>query len=204
VSRIEGKRLNLKKEFFSVNEVLTKIVESTKPSVKADAVALKFMPYSHIDENQNGKPTPAQSSIESDLVFADKYRIIQVITNILNNAVKFTKVGSIEVSTKLLDSGSSIEITISDTGGGIPDEIFPKLFGKFATKGVAEGTQNGTGLGLFISQSIIKEHDGSITGLNNKNGGATFRVILPTAKPMNKTEVSTTHLAKPPQQLSVH
>jgi len=189
VSRIEGKRLALKKEYFSVNAMLAGVVESARTTIKVDAVTLKFTPSTDVVLKHEEKPGLTQSEYASDFIFADKYRIVQVITNILNNAVKFTKQGSIEVSTKLLDGGNAIEISVSDTGGGIPDEIFPKLFDKFATKGVAEGTQNGTGLGLFISQSIIKEHDGSIAGLNNSNGGATFRVVLPTTRAMHKTQI---------------
>jgi signal transduction histidine kinase len=199
VSRIEGKRLNLKKEYFSINDLVAQLVESTRASTRTDAVTLTFRPNIHLE--QKGKEQRTRSDNTGDDVFADKYRIIQVITNILNNAVKFTKQGSIEVTTNLLDNGSAIEISISDTGGGIPNEIFPRLFEKFATKGVAEGTQNGTGLGLFISQSIIKEHDGSIAGLNNDKGGATFRVILPTAKNMTKTQVSMNAMPETTQQL---
>jgi signal transduction histidine kinase len=172
VSRIEGKRLNLKKESFSINEVLAKLVEETRPSLKNDAVFMTFQ--SNV------------SSDSSDRVHCDKYRIVQVMINIVNNAVKFTKKGSIEIRTESLDDGSAIEIIVADTGGGIPDEIFPKLFEKFATKGVQEGTQNGTGLGLFISKAIVEAHNGSIVGLNNDRGGATFKVILPTEKVSNK------------------
>src|SRR5437867_4447352 len=172
VSRIEGKRLNLKKESFSINEMLAKLVEETRPSLKKDEVFMTFQ--SNV------------TSDSSDRVHCDKYRIIQVMINIVNNAVKFTKKGSIEIRTESLDDGSAIEIIVADTGGGIPDEIFPKLFEKFATKGVEEGTQNGTGLGLFISKAIVEAHNGSIVGLNNNREGATFKVILPTEKVSSK------------------
>ena len=167
VSRIEGKRLSLNKETFSIDELLIKLVEENRTSLNR-GVSMSF------------KSDIKTSKVHAnDIIYGDKYRIMQVMANIITNSIKFTKSGSIEVASRPLDSGSAIEVIVSDTGGGIPDEIFPKLFEKFATKGVGQGTQNGTGLGLFISKAIIEAHGGTIAGLNNNKGGATFRVILP-------------------------
>jgi K+-sensing histidine kinase KdpD len=71
---------------------------------------------------------------------------------------------------------------VADTGGGIPDEIFTRLFTKFASKSVEQGTEHGTGLGLFICKGIIEAHGGTISGTNNKQGGATFLMTLPLSK----------------------
>ncbi|MDQ3837756.1 MAG: ATP-binding protein, partial [Thermoproteota archaeon] len=75
---------------------------------------------------------------------------------------------------------NKVNIKISDNGGGIPDDILPRLFEKFATKG-RKGKENrqGTGLGLFITKSIITAHNGVIRGYNNNTGGATFSITLP-------------------------
>jgi signal transduction histidine kinase len=70
------------------------------------------------------------------------------------------------------------EITFSDTGGGIPAEILPRLFGKFVTKKVGEEEGHGTGLGLFISKAIVTAHGGKISAYNNSKG-ATFKIELP-------------------------
>lgn len=161
-SRIEGRRLVLRKEYFSVNDVIAKLIEEKNPDF-AGHIVMRFKPV-------NG------GNIS---IYADRSRIIQVLTNIIDNAIKFTKKGSIEILTALIDDSSAVEISINDTGGGIPDEMFPKLFTKFATRSVANGTEHGTGLGLFISKAIVEAHGGTIAGLNNDKGGATFRIIVP-------------------------
>ena len=114
------------------------------------------------------------------IVEADKNRLCQVISNLLNNAIKFTDEGSITVivGTKKINNNNSIKVIVSikDTGIGIDSEILPKLFTKFATKTMT----GGTGLGLFISKSIIEIHGGRIWATNNKEGvGATITFTLP-------------------------
>ena len=118
-------------------------------------------------------------------VEADKYRLRQVITNLLSNAIKFTNEGTIFVTAEeRKDSNSNNNgqeiaiISIKDTGTGIDPEILPKLFSKFASKSF-----QGTGLGLFISKSIIEAHGGKIWAENNPDGrGATFSFTLPLQK----------------------
>ena len=106
---------------------------------------------------------------------ADKDRIAQVISNLLSNAVKFTtkEKGTIYVTAE--KKNSEAIVSVKDTGRGIDPEILPKLFTKFATK-----SSSGTGLGLFISKSIIEAHGGKIWAENNSDGkGATFSFSLP-------------------------
>ena len=110
-------------------------------------------------------------------VEADKERINQVISNLLNNAIKFTEEGIIFVSTEVKDNGY-VFVTIKDTGQGIHPDIAPRLFSKFASKSF-----QGTGLGLFISKSIVEAHGGKIWAENNSDGkGATFTFSLPTSQ----------------------
>jgi signal transduction histidine kinase len=123
-------------------------------------------------------------SKEEDDVFveADKARIGQVIYNLLNNAVKFTQeekgediIISVALEDKDDDDNKKAIVSIKDTGIGIAPEIVPRLFTKFATK-----SEKGTGLGLFISKSIIEAHGGRIWAENNADGkGATFAFSLP-------------------------
>jgi signal transduction histidine kinase len=123
-------------------------------------------------------------STESIFIEADKGRIYQVIHNLLSNAIKFTN----EQGTIIITVTSSRTITdkhydndvvivkIRDNGKGIDLEILPRLFTKFATKSEA----GGTGLGLFISKSIVEAHGGKIWAENNTGGkGATFSFSLP-------------------------
>jgi signal transduction histidine kinase len=100
-------------------------------------------------------------------------RITQVISNLINNSLKFTKSGKISVTSEKKD-GDAI-VSVKDTGTGIEPEIMPKLFSKFASK-----SYQGTGLGLFICKSIIEAHGGRIWAENNSDGkGARFAFSLP-------------------------
>ncbi|HET7390278.1 MAG TPA: HAMP domain-containing sensor histidine kinase [Nitrososphaeraceae archaeon] len=95
----------------------------------------------------------------------------------LNNAIKFTKKGTISVSIQKKDN--RVIICIKDTGQGIDPQIYPRLFTKFATK----SETGGTGLGLFISKSIVEAHGGRIWALTNNDGiGATFAFSLPLSR----------------------
>ena len=103
-----------------------------------------------------------------------------MISNLLGNAIKFTKEGTISIITEIEENGHSKEVIVSikDTGEGIDPEIYPRLFTKFATKSIT-----GTGLGLFISKNIIEAHGGKIWAENNSDGkGATFAFSLPLSK----------------------
>ena len=114
------------------------------------------------------------------VVHADKDRIAQVLSNLLDNAVRFTNSGTITVST--LCFSDSVKVNVKDSGKGIDPEIHPNLFHKFATK-----SNRGVGLGLFISKGIVEAHGGSIFGKNNKDGsGATFSFTLPTVTTTRK------------------
>ena len=110
------------------------------------------------------------------MVHADKNRIVQVLSNLLDNAIKFTPSGTIIISTKR-DDNNLVIVSVKDTGKGIDPEIHPKLFQRFITN-----SDSGTGLGLFISKSIIEAQSGSIWAQNNKDGGATFSFTLPMVK----------------------
>jgi signal transduction histidine kinase len=108
------------------------------------------------------------------MIEADRERIFEVISNLLNNAIKITDKGEIVVVLDEKD-GQAI-VSVSDSGRGIDPQIYPNLFNKFVTK-----SEKGTGLGLFISKNIIEAHGGEIWAENNSNGmGATFSFNLPT------------------------
>lgn len=164
-TRIEGGSIQLKTESFSINEIIRNVLYEGKLSTN-DGVQLNV----------------ALAPDDELLINADKSRITQVVTNIVGNAIKFTKKGSVQISTRLADGGAFVEFLVVDTGAGIPQEILPRLFTKFATKSVSKGAEHGTGLGLFICKSIVEAHGGSIAGYNNEGGGATFKVLLPAGR----------------------
>ena len=166
ITRIESQSLGIKKERFSLNEKIRNVIidVNNQPQVRSnDSVKILF------------------EAKEDLFVEADRIRIYQVISNLLNNALKFTKKGNITITVlshnKEEDRSDKGEATISvtDTGIGIHPEIFPKLFTKFATK-----SDGGTGLGLYISKGIVEAHGGRIWAKNNTDTkGATFGFSLP-------------------------
>jgi signal transduction histidine kinase len=116
------------------------------------------------------------SQKEPILVNADKVRISEVISNLLGNAIKFTtKEAGRNIAIKAEKKDSQTIVSIKDTGAGIDPEIRPKLFSKFVTN-----SPGGTGIGLFISKSIVEAHGGRIWAENNADAkGATFTFSLP-------------------------
>jgi two-component system sensor histidine kinase VicK len=175
-SRIESGNLTYKMEKIKINDIILDIINSgattTTTTVK--------LPY-HLDKKEQELSIKTQldranNNIEID---ADKDRITQALSNIIDNAIKFTNKGIIKIETHVHLDNNQIEIQISDTGSGIPKDILPKLFSKFVTRSVEKGSQHGTGLGLFITKAIITAHNGQITAFNNDRGGATFTIVLP-------------------------
>jgi signal transduction histidine kinase len=168
VTRIESHTLKLKKERFNLNDAILNVVEDYKEQIAKGNVKLVYEPRDSIT-----------------LVEADRRRLTQVISNLLSNAIKFTKEGTITVTTAIerkdvdRDAGDEVVIAVKDTGTGIDPELMPRLFTKFATK-----SYQGTGLGLFISKSIIEAHGGKMWAENSNNSdikhkGATFYFTLP-------------------------
>jgi signal transduction histidine kinase len=176
ITRIESGHLTLNKEKFNLNEMITEILREYEQKMIQNKKDLKLFYESH------------NNADEIFIVESDRNRLIQVVTNLLNNAITFTNDGNISVivERKKDDNSNNNEIVVSikDTGTGIDQEILPKLFTKFATKSKAEG---GTGLGLFISKNIIERHGGRMWAINNTiiNGdgkGSTFSFSLPITK----------------------
>lgn len=160
VSRIESDRLELHLENVKINDLVLEIIKSQKISLKKPIVIRE-----NLDEN-----------IEIEV---DKIRITQVFRNLVNNAIKFTQKGSITIETHAYTDKNKIQIKISDTGSGIPDEVLDKIFQKFVTKGNQYENQSGSGLGLFLCKGIIEAHGGQIIAHNNFECGATFEFTLP-------------------------
>jgi two-component system, OmpR family, sensor histidine kinase VicK len=162
ISRIESKSLDLKKESFNLNDMILTAIMDSKGQVakerKDSSLKLEF------DSN------------EDVFIEADKSRINQVISNLVSNAIKFTDEGTVSLSVAVVPNTNEIVVSITDSGPGIDLQILPKLFMKFVTK-----SSTGTGLGLFISKSIIEAHGGRIWGKNNypEGKGATFGFSLP-------------------------
>ena len=173
VSRIESQLLLLNKEEFDLEELISSII-------------------SEYNESQKGKKQLVEFKGERNIIVkADKDRIARVISNLLNNAVKFTKdepEGTISISCQRKDEDDNnnnnyLLVNVKDTGKGIDHEIFPRLFSKFVTSTTnttSKSSTDGVGIGLFVSKAIVEAHDGKIWAENNSDGkGATFTFSLP-------------------------
>ena len=166
VTRIESGSMKIHKESFNLNELIFHLLQDFNTHLKDD--------------------TRIKLNYRSDgdvCVIGDKNRIIQVVSNLLANAIKFTKAGKILVQLrkrkgKKIAESNQVIVSIKDEGSGIDPSIMPRLFTKFAAK-----SDKGTGLGLYISKSIVEAHGGKIWAENNKDGkGATFTFTLPIQK----------------------
>jgi two-component system, OmpR family, sensor histidine kinase VicK len=151
VTRIEGGSMKMEKESFNLNELIFHVLQDFSTQLKDD--------------------TRIKLNYRSDgdvWVVADKNRIIQLTSNLLDNAIRFTKAGRILVQlrkrkNKKIAVNNQVIVSIKDEGPGIDASIMPRLFTKFARK-----SEKGTGLGLFISKSIIEAHGGEIWAKNNR------------------------------------
>ncbi len=118
-------------------------------------------------------------NIPNDLIMLpmDGTLIEQVLVNLIDNAIKYTPLGSIiEINTQI--GGEKVVFEVADNGMGIPKEDMPLIFDRFyTTPNVCTG-RRGTGLGLAICKSIVTAHGGEILAFNNPSGGATFRFVL--------------------------
>ena len=116
---------------------------------------------------------------EETIIYADRNRMMQVLSNLLSNAAKFSPEGSsVEVSAKPYNENIRIEVT--DKGNGIPPEYQSQIFERF-TQVDSSSTRHvgGTGLGLNIAKAIVEKHCGTIGFISNPEGGTTFYVDLP-------------------------
>ena len=122
----------------------------------------------------------SENSKETCLVNADKGKIKEVISNLIDNATKYTKKGGISIKLEKVGA-EKCRISVSDNGIGIPKEVMPKLFEKFSRAEDASKTNiMGTGLGLYVAKSIIEQHKGRIWAESEGEGkGSTFTVTIP-------------------------
>ena len=174
VTKIESQSLELRKERFDLNELIISIIDDI---MAAEAESMVYgLPARRKGKNNvkiTYQPRPLQ-------VQADRNRIAQVISNLLNNAMKFTSEGYVTITAEKKREKSSNNhdvaiVSVCDSGSGVDPEIMPKLFTKFSSKSFS-----GTGLGLYICKNIIEAHGGRIWAENNnKAKGATFSFTLP-------------------------
>ena len=168
-TQIESHLLKLDKKRFNLSEIISDIVQGYKHRLEKS------------NQNNNNKKLKLVYEYNKDSTItleADRNKISQVVSNLLSNAIKFTEQEE-EEGTILVKAEKNKEdeviVTVKDNGTGIDPEIFPRLFSMFVSKSYED-----TGLGLFISKSIVETHGGKIWAENNSDGkGASFSFTLP-------------------------
>ena len=157
VTRIESDKLRLNKERFDIYKLVNDTINDfTNKFENTEKNIFKVVYSNDYDDDKDG----------IIFVYADRDRIQEVISNLLNNAYKFTENGQtiVKIKKKIDNEKKQVKIIVKDSGTGIDKEILPRLFEKFATKSEA-----GTGLGLYISKKIVEAHGGKIGGENNSS-----------------------------------
>lgn len=180
-SKIDNNILTLNIERFSLPKTILQVAEDIRNQVTRDKKNVNII-YDAVN------PKIVSKKEQEDIIIeGDKERIAQVISNILDNAVRFVKEGTVAISVGTNntinnnkgnpgDGLKEIIVNIKDSGKGIDPEILPRLFSKFTIK----YGSGGTGLGLYICKNIVEAHGGRIWAKNNEDGkGATISFSFP-------------------------
>jgi two-component system sensor histidine kinase GlrK len=163
LSRMEAKMMDYRFEACNLEAVIQKVVKKLLPLAIQKSIHLGIRPVPEL------------------VIRADQERIGQVMENLLGNALKFTpEKGEITVSTDFKEEDPrSVEISVSDTGCGIPEENLGQIFERFKRIDMGRGTIRGTGLGLSIAKHIVAVHGGKIWATSMPGKGSTFTFTLP-------------------------
>jgi len=167
VSRISRGQIELKRETLLLSSVIEYAIETTAPLCSA----------SHHELTHHLNPEPLY-------VVGDEARLVQVFSNVLTNAAKYTDAnGRIEIRVRALEQ--NLEVAISDNGAGISAEFMPRLFDMFAqADATSDRAQGGLGIGLQVVKKLVGMHGGEVTATSDGLGhGSTFVISLPRALP---------------------
>jgi two-component system sensor histidine kinase ResE len=161
LSRLQSGSTVLEKEWVNITEMLLEIKDKFQTSFK-----------------QNGIDFAVTVDPNAVSVWADRFRLEQVLINLIDNSIRYTQRGKITITTRESDKG--IELIISDTGQGISEEDLPYIFERFYRADKSRNRESGgTGLGLAIAKNIIDAHHGKISVTSIKGVGTTFIIELP-------------------------
>jgi signal transduction histidine kinase len=156
---IESRDLKLEGEIVSINEIIAAVVEDMKNMAATKNILINI------------------NITDSLVIEGDIERLTQVFSNLLDNSIKFTITGEINIRGEMDNQNAHIQI--SDTGIGIPKDQLEMIFDQFyQVDSSNERKYGGTGLGLWISKNIIEAHGGKIWA-ESKNSGSTFHILLP-------------------------
>jgi signal transduction histidine kinase len=160
LSRIEAGESKLALKPARTSELISGATRELRPQVEAKGLEFKV-----------------EAPVELPNVMVDRSQVERVLSNLVVNAIRYTKQGEIKISA--LRRASFVAISVSDTGSGIPQEYLPHVFDKFVQ--VPGAPTGGAGLGLAISRLIVEAHGGQISAQSEPEKGSTFTFTLPVA-----------------------
>jgi signal transduction histidine kinase len=166
VSRIEAGRLELRRRPVDLPKIAADVVERFKLDPDGHTFAISFPE-------------------DFPEVYADADKVAQVLTNLVENAVKYSDGGMVSVSGEVADG--SVEVVVGDQGIGIPADQIPLIFTKFYRRG-GRGAPSGTGLGLYIARGLVEAHGGRISVESEVGRGTGVRFRLPLSGPARAGE----------------
>ena len=161
LSRLESRAVSMEPTALRLDALISEAVSQMRPQAERHHVALRL-----------GGTAPVTA-------LADRDRILQVLTNLVDNAIKFTPEGGV-VEISLVPSAAEAVVAVSDTGRGIPADDLPRVFDRFYRVERSRSREaGGTGLGLAITRHIVEAHGGRISAASRLNAGSTFTFTLP-------------------------
>ncbi|MFC1477850.1 sensor histidine kinase [Candidatus Margulisiibacteriota bacterium] len=164
LSRIDAGKVQLKYEEINLNNLMDQIVQEFRPKAKANDLQFKL----------------AKPGSPNIIIQANQARLLQIINNLCDNALKFTTKGSVSLSYK--QAGDHVEIKVKDTGIGIAKKDLPFIFNRFSqVDNSSTRAYEGTGLGLALIKELVELHNGSIRVESQYHQGSTFIITLPMA-----------------------
>jgi signal transduction histidine kinase len=165
VSKIEQGKMEYRMQRASLSELVQHVVKELEVTMKGKGLVLIYK-----DESQNGC-----------MVTMDAGKVEHVISNIIDNSIKYTPQGSINVTLTCDEAAHVARVTIHDTGAGIPKEALGTLFDKFVrARNAKDINVTGSGLGLYVAREMMKAHGGTVTADSEGEGkGSTFVITLP-------------------------
>ena len=165
LSRLESRAVSMEPAALRLDALISEALSQMRPQAERHHVALRV-----------GGAAPVTA-------LADRDRILQVLTNLVDNAIKFTPEGGV-VEISLAASAAEAVVAVSDTGRGIPADDLPRVFDRFYRVERSRSREaGGTGLGLAIAHHIVEAHGGRISAASQVNAGSTFTFTLPLVRP---------------------
>jgi two-component system, OmpR family, sensor histidine kinase KdpD len=175
MARFEAGNVKLDRQWCPIEEVVGGVLSRIQQRILKHPITIKLPPG-------------------LSLVHADHVMLGQVLENLLENAVKYTPLGTpIEIGAGVDEK--EVSFWVADRGPGLPEGKEDKLFEKFY-RGTIEGPQSGVGLGLTICRAIVAAHGGQISAENRPEGGAMFRFTIPSAEAPPQLDVTQAPLAE--------